>query len=82
MNASASALLREDEVRSKICRVRAFGRNARAVCAALYWLALVGIVVLPLLVVFVRTGADFGAGVVPTDAPRPNNGDGGTYDVL
>jgi len=82
VNASASALPREDEVRSKIRKVRAFGRNARVVCAALFWLPLVAIVIVPLLIVLVRTGTNVGAGVVPTDVPGPNNGDGGTYDVL
>lgn len=80
MNASASALPHEDEVHSKIRKVRAFGRNARVVCAALFWLALVGIVVVPLIAVIARAGMDVGAGGVPTDAPRPNNG--GTFDVL
>jgi hypothetical protein len=82
VNASASALPREDEVQSRIRKVRAFGRNARVVCAALFWLALVGIVILPLIAVIARTGTDVGAGVVPTAVPRPSNGDGGTYDVL
>ncbi len=82
MNASASALPREDEVQSKIRKVRAFGRNARVVCAALFWLAVVGIVILPLIAVIARTGTDVGAGVVPTDVPTPSNGNGGTFDVL
>ena len=82
MNASASALPREDEVQSKIRKVRAFGRNARVVCAALFWLALVGIVIVPLVAVIVRTGTDVGAGVVTTDVSRPNSGNGGTFDVL
>jgi hypothetical protein len=80
VNASASALPREDEVQSKIRKVRAFGRNARVVCAVLFWLPLVGIVLVPLIAVIVRTGTDVGAGVVPTDVATPN--DGGTYDVL
>ena len=42
MNASASALPREDEVQSKIRKVRTFGRNARVVCAALFGFGLVG----------------------------------------
>jgi hypothetical protein len=45
VNASASALPREDEVQSKICKVRTFGRNARAACAALFGFGLVGSVV-------------------------------------
>ena len=80
MSASAAALPREGEVQAKIRKVRAFGRNARAVCAALFWLALVGIVILPLIAVITRTGTDVGA-VVPANVPRPD-GDGGTYDVL
>ena len=82
MNASASALPREDEVQSKIRKVRAFGRNARVVCAVLFWLPLVGIVIVPLIAVIARTGMDVGAAVVPTDVSRPNDSDGGTYDVL
>ena len=37
---------------------------------------------LPLIAVIVRTGTDVGAGVGPTDVARPNNGNGGTFDVL
>ena len=81
MNAAASALPREDEVQSKIRKIRTFGRNARAVCLALFWLALVGIVAVPLLAIVIRTGMGI-AGVVPTAVPQPNDGDGGTYDVL
>jgi hypothetical protein len=76
---NASALRREDEVQSKIGRIRAFGRNARIVCAGLFWLPLVLIAVLPLIGVIARVGADVGAG---TDLIAPNNGDGGIYDVL
>ena len=82
MNASASALPREDEVRSKIRKVRAFGRNARAVCAVLFWVGVAGIVIAPLIAVIIRTGTDAGAPVVPTQIVTPNSGDGGTYDVL
>jgi hypothetical protein len=82
VNASASALPREDEVLSKIRKVRAFGRNARVVCAALFWLALVAVVIVPLIAVIARTGAGVGAGLVITDVPRPNSGNGGSYDVL
>ena len=81
MNASASALPREDEVQSKIRKIRTFGRNARVVCAALFWLPVVAIVIVPLIAVIARIGTDVGAGVVPTDVTGPNN-DGGTYDVL
>ena len=59
MNASASALPREDEVQSKIRKVRTFGRNARVVCAALFGFGLVGSVVVLLIVVlgpYPRTG--------------------------
>ena len=82
MNASASALPREDEVQAKIRKIRTFGRNARVVCAALFWLALVGAVILPLIVVAIRAGMLI-TGAAPTDvAARPNIFDGGPYDVL
>ena len=51
MNASASALPREDEVQSKIRKVRTFGRTARVVCAAIFGFGLVGSVVMLLVVV-------------------------------
>src|SRR5690606_8816314 len=82
VNPSVSALPREDEVQAKIRKVRAFGRNAHAVCSAFFWLALAGIVLVPLIAVVVRTGTDVDAGVVPTDFPGPNRGNGGTFDVL
>jgi hypothetical protein len=82
VNAPASTLPGGDEIQSKIRKVRAFGRNARIVCAALFGLAVVGIVVVPLIAVIARTGADVGAGVMPADVPKLNNGDGGTFDVL
>jgi hypothetical protein len=50
VNASAAALPREDEVRSKISRVRTFGRAARVACAALFGFGLVGSVVMLLFV--------------------------------
>jgi len=81
VNASAPALPREDEVQSKIRKIRTFGRNARVVCAALFWLALVGIVIVPLFAIVVRTGMEI-AGVAPADLPRPNESDGGAYDAL
>ena len=81
MNASASALPREDEVQSKIRKIRAFGRNGRTVLLALFWLALVGIVAVPLIAIVIRTGMGI-TGVAPTNVPRPNDGDGGAYDVL
>lgn len=69
MSSSASALIREDEVQSKIRKVRAFGRNARSVCAALFGLGLVGSVVLLFI-------------IVRSHAPAPNSGNGGAYDIL
>jgi hypothetical protein len=81
VSAPASALPREDEVQSKIRKIRTFGRNARVVCAALFWLALVGIVIVPLFAIVVRTGMEI-AGVAPADVLRPNESDGGAYDVL
>ena len=80
VNASASALPREDEVQAKIRKIRTFGRNARVVCLALFWLAFVVFVILPLLAIVIRTG--MGIAGVPTNIPRPNDGDGGPYDVL
>ena len=80
MNASAALLPREVEVQSKIRKIRTFGRNGRVVCLALFWLAFVVFVILPLIAIAVRTGMGI-AGTVPTDVLRPN-GDGGSYDVL
>jgi hypothetical protein len=67
VNASVSVLPRAEEVQSKIRKVRAFGRNARSVCAALFGLGLVGSVV----VLFI---------VVRSHVPAPNGGNGGVYD--
>lgn len=78
MDSSASAVPREDEVQSKIRKVRAFSRNARVVCAALFGLALIGTIIVPLIAVIVRTGTDVGAGSVP----GMNNHNWGTFDVL
>jgi hypothetical protein len=39
VNVTASATPRDEQVQSKIRRIRAFGRNARAVCTFLFWLA-------------------------------------------
>jgi hypothetical protein len=69
VNASVSALPREEEVQSKIRKVRAFGRNARAVCAALFGLGLVGSGV----VLFIS---------MRSHAPVPSSGNGGAYDIL
>ncbi len=52
MNASASALTREDEVQSKVRKVRTFGRVARTLCAALFGMSLVGSVGMLLVVLF------------------------------
>ena len=81
MSASISVPPREDEVQSKIRKIRAFGRNARGVCAALFWLGLAGIVIVPLIVVLARTGTNVGAGAAPSDVPT-NSGNGATFDVL
>jgi hypothetical protein len=69
VNASVSPLPREEEVQSKIRKVRAFGRNARSVCAVLFGLGLVGSVVVLFL-------------VVRSHAPAPDSGDGGAYNIL
>lgn len=69
MSASISALLREDEVQSKIRKVRAFGRNARIVCSALFALGLVACVSLVLVMLF-----------GPFREPR--SGHGGVYAIL
>ena len=69
MNASASALPREDEVQSKIRKVRQFGRIARFVCAAIFAFGLVG--TLFMLVI-----------AVPTKIPGPIKGNGGSWDIL
>jgi hypothetical protein len=74
VNASVSALPREEEVQSKIRKIRAFGRNARSVCAVLFGLGLVLGAVLVLVVVRAHVSA-------------PNSGnsggyDGGLHDVL
>ena len=50
MNASASALPREDEVQSKIRKVGTFGRTARAVCATVFGFGLVGSVFMLFLI--------------------------------
>ena len=69
MNASVSALPRDREVESKIRKIRAFGRNARSVCAVLFGLGVIGSVVLLLI-------------VVRSQGPGPNGSDGGAYDIL
>ena len=69
MNASASALPREDEVQSKIRKVRQFGRIARVVCAAIFGFGLVGTVVLMLI-------------ALPNLIPGPIKGNGGAWDIL
>lgn len=69
MDASVSALPREEEVQSKIRKVRAFGRNARSVCAVLFGLGLVASLVLLFI-------------VVRSPVPAPNSGSGGVYGIL
>ena len=72
MNAAASALPREDEVESKIRKIRTFGRNARVVCSALFALGLVVCVILLLVVVVGVFGP----------IREPKSGNGGVYDIL
>jgi hypothetical protein len=55
VNASASALPREDEVQSKIGKVRTFSRYARFVCSAIFGFGLVGSVGGVLMAVFGST---------------------------
>lgn len=69
MNASAPALPREDEVQSKIRKVRQFGRIARFVCAAIFGFGLVGTVAVLVI-------------AVPTNIPGPIKGNGGAWDIL
>ena len=70
MNASASALPpRQDEVQSKIRKVRAFGRDARVVCSALFAFGLVVCVALMLVIILGPT-------------LEPKSGNGGPYDIL
>lgn len=69
MSVSISALLREDEVQSKIRKVRAFGRNARVVCSALFGLGLLGCVSLVLVTLF-------------GSFREPRSGHGGVYSIL
>lgn len=68
MNDSVSALPREEEVHSKIRKVRAFGRNARSVCAVLFGLGLVGSVVVLFIALRLQVPA--------------SSGNGGVYDIL
>ena len=51
MNASVAALPREDEVQSKIRKVRQFGRIARVVCATIFGFGLVSTVGMLLVIV-------------------------------
>lgn len=82
MNSTASALPLDYEVQSRIRKVQAFGRNARAVCAVIFWSALVAVVALPLIFVIARTGTAAGASLPPHVVPGSSSGDGGSYDVL
>jgi hypothetical protein len=52
VNASASAFPLEDEVQSKIRKVRRFGRNARVVCSVLLAFSLFGCVISLVFIVF------------------------------
>ncbi|HEU5137398.1 MAG TPA: DUF2975 domain-containing protein [Steroidobacteraceae bacterium] len=70
MNASASSLDREVEVQSKIGKIRKFGRNARALFAALFGFGLVGIV---FVLIFRALGA---GGVVRPPASESQSGIG------
>jgi hypothetical protein len=72
MNAAASALPRADEVRSKIQKIRTFGRNARIVCAVLYGLGLVISVIFLISAVAILFGP----------VREPTSPDGGGYDLL
>jgi hypothetical protein len=67
VNASVSALPREEEVQSKIRKVRAFGRNARSVCVVLFGFGLIAIAIM--LFIAVRVTA-------------PASGNGGVYAIL
>jgi hypothetical protein len=79
VNASASALPREAEVQAKIRKVRTFGRGARGVCTALFWLLLVGFGLMP-IAIMIRLGT--GAGFAPTEIRTPSTDNGDLYDVL
>jgi hypothetical protein len=52
MNASASAISRDDEIQSKIRKVSTFGRWARVVCSAAFGFGLVGACAMLLMGVF------------------------------
>lgn len=67
MNASASALPRNDEVQSKIRKIQTFGRNARFVCAVLFGFGLLATVTLILVTIL---------------GSRSNGADGGVDDLL
>jgi DUF2975 family protein len=66
---NASTLPREEEVQTKIRKVRAFGRNARSVCVVLFGMGLIGSVVLLFM-------------VMRSHASVPNSGNGATYDIV
>lgn len=63
MNASVSALPREEEVQSKIRKVRAFGRNARSVCVVLFGFGLIAIAIMLFIAVRVTAPASSTGGV-------------------
>lgn len=64
MNASASAPPRDEEVQSKIGKIRAFGRNARAVCTVIFWFTVAGSIALVVIVV-----RSFGTPLDPSGGP-------------
>jgi hypothetical protein len=64
VNASVSALPREEDVQSKIRKVRAFGRNARSVCVVLFGFGLIAIVLMLFIAVRVTAPASSTGGVV------------------
>jgi hypothetical protein len=67
VNASASALIPDDDVQSKIRKIQTFGRNARFVCAVLFGFGLFAALMLILATTF---------------GSRSNSADGGVYDIL
>jgi hypothetical protein len=71
LKAAVSPLPREEEVQSKVRKIRTFSRNARVVCAVLVGLALI----LSVLVFFLALRSP----VLPITPPRDN---AGVYDIL
>lgn len=74
MNATVSALPREEEVQTKIHKIRAFGRKARTVCTFLFWLVLLA---------FVAVAGILLTQIFTTHSPVTASGDGSdVYDIL